>query len=106
MSHLSTEPAADGAHGAPSPLRREPAADGAHDKREEEEGVPFDEAHRRHLFAALDAAPAASLDYLADLARSAARLVQLFEGYFRERAAAQEAAEASVALGRTPLRRA
>jgi hypothetical protein len=43
------------------------------------------------------AAPAASLDYLADLARSATRLAELFEGYFRERAAAQEAAEASVA---------
>eukprot|EP01046_Picozoa_sp_COSAG06_P026907 COSAG06_NODE_2343_length_7038_cov_74.415622_2_plen_397_part_00 len=84
MSHLSTDPAADGAHDdAPSPRR---------DAEEEaEEGVPFDEAHRRHLFAALDAAPAASLDYLADLARSAARLAELFEGYFRERAAAQEA---------------
>ena len=89
MSHLGTEPAADGAHNTPSPQRD--------DHEQEEEGVPFDEAHRRHLFAALDAAPAASLDYLADLARSATRLAELFEGYFRERAAAQEAAEASVA---------
>jgi hypothetical protein len=94
MSHLSTEPAADGTHDTPPPRRDD-------HKQESEEGVPFDEAHRRHLFAALDAAPAASLDYLADLARSAARLAELFEGYFRERAAAQEVAEASVALVRT-----
>jgi hypothetical protein len=49
----------------------------------EEEGVPFDEAHQRQLFEALDSAPDASLDYLHDLARSsAARLAEFVEAFF------------------------
>ena len=70
-------------------------------KEDEEEGVPFDEAHQRQLFEALDSAPGASLDYLHDLARSAARLAEFVEVFFRRRAAQREAAVAAAALGET-----
>ena len=63
--------------------------------------MPFDEAHQRQLFEALDSAPGASLDYLRDLARSAARLAEFVEVYFRRRAAQREAAVAAAALAET-----
>ena len=70
----------------------------------EDEGVPFDEAHQRQLFEALDSAPDASLDYLHDLARSsAARLVEFVEVFFRRRAAQREAAVAAAALAETQI---
>eukprot|EP01046_Picozoa_sp_COSAG06_P031396 COSAG06_NODE_3053_length_5914_cov_126.204643_2_plen_1719_part_00 len=72
-------------------------------KEDEEEGVPFDEAHQRQLFEALDSAPGASLDYLHDLARSAARLAEFVEVFFRRRAAQREAAVAAAALAETQI---
>ena len=71
-------------------------------KEDQEEGVPFDEAHQRQLFEALDSVPDASLDYLHDLARSsAARLAEFVEVFFRRRAAQREAAVAAAALAET-----
>ena len=61
-----------------------------------EEGVPFEAEHQRHIFAALETVPDASLDYLRDLA--AAHLAALVEAFFRARAAAHKATAAAVAL--------
>ena len=61
-------------------------------------GPPFDAEHQRRLFATLETAPDASLDYLRDLTRSADRLVEFFELFFCGRDAAQAAAAAAVGL--------
>lgn len=61
-------------------------------------GPPFDAEHQRRLFATLESAPDASLDYLRDLTRSAARLVEFLELFFCDRDAAQAAAAAAVGL--------
>ena len=58
--------------------------------------MPFEAEHQRHIFAALETVPDASLDYLRDLA--AAHLAALVEAFFRARAAAHKAAAAAVAL--------
>ena len=45
-------------------------------------GPPFDAEHQRRLFATLESAPDASLDYLRDLTRSADRLAEFFELFY------------------------